>query len=159
MRARAQDPPRILLIPAENPITIFGMALIRFPLFVSFLLVGLTLACHYGRESAPADKAYLLTRLPWRYEEYIVGGQPIQQPADSLQFRADGTSLLSDGANSAEGSRWEFIDGNRSLLFNRGMKSQTSVEIVELTRTRFRFRGISTDSSGNEAPFEATCVH
>src|SRR5580704_766299 len=134
------------------------MAGTRFAVFVSILLASLFLGCHRG-EPSMTDKAHLLTRLPWTYQEYVVGGQSIDRPTDRLQFRLDGTSVLSDGANSTPGSRWEFIDGGRGLIFNRGTTSETTVEIVELSSTRLRFKGLNRDSTGEDVPFEATCLH
>jgi hypothetical protein len=134
------------------------MAGTRFALFVSLLLASLFLGCHRG-ESPITAKAHLLTRLPWTYQEYAVNGQPIDRPTDTLQFRPDGTSVLSDGANSTPGSRWELIDGGRGLVFNRGTKSEATVEIVELSSTRPRFKGSNRDSTGDDVPFEAMCIH
>jgi hypothetical protein len=116
-------------------------------------------SCRAHTEGNEADKAYLLTRLPWRYNKYVVDGQQIKPPTDYLTFRTDGSSLLSDGSNTVEGSRWELMDGASRLRFNRGTKSETSVEILELSSGRLRFRGVATDLSGRETQFEASLAH
>lgn len=101
----------------------------------------------------------LLTDRPWKYQKYTVNGQDINPPTDRLQFRPDGTSVLSDGSNTTEGSRWEFVDDGRELRFNSGTQSETTVEIVELSNSSFEFKGLNSDDDDKEVPFEAICVH
>ena len=123
-----------------------------------FLIGGLLFGCR--RHVGPQElRMRLLTDRPWKYQKYTVNGQDINPPTDRLQFRPDGTSVLSDGSNTTEGSRWEFVDDGRELRFNSGTQSETTVEIVELSNSSFEFKGLKSDDDDKEVPFEAICVH
>jgi hypothetical protein len=126
------------------------------PLFAAFLFFAAFSGCR-GPETL-GGRAYLLTSRPWKYKSYVVDGREISPPVDSIEFRSDGSSVLRDGTNTTEGSRWEF-NGDRTLIFNRGTSSETSVEIIELTRDSFKFKSLTADATGKEVPFEASCVH
>ena len=119
----------------------------------------MTGACHNLEGPTNNDPNHLLTRLPWKYASYKVDGRPIDNPPDSIQFRPAGTSILSDGKNSTDGSRWEFASGNRELIFNKGTSSQTRVEVIELTRDVLEFKSISIDSIGARDAIDVRLVH
>ncbi|HEY6333604.1 MAG TPA: hypothetical protein VI756_30070 [Blastocatellia bacterium] len=126
---------------------------------VSALIAACTVLLGCCRPAGSGDaRMFLLTGRPWKYKSYVVDGRELDPPADSIEFRSDGSSVLSDGTNTTEGSKWE-LSGDHTLIFNRGTSSETSVEIIELTRDTFKFKSVTTDTGGRQVPFEASCVH
>ena len=111
-------------------------------LSLAVLFAFLLPACESTTEPTP-PRWELLTSTLWRSEKVLVLG-PLQGqstditssfPAFTISFGKEGTyaSVLQSGT-------WELIENDTKILFDKGLISQTTGEIVELDRTRFRMK-------------------
>ena len=106
-----------------NSFTINGEEISNFLETLKQLLIG------FGTPEAEADVfiSELESELEEEFTETFEG---------TIEFKDDGTYVATDSEGTDTGT-WELIDGNQSILFDKGTDDELTMRIVSLTDSRF----------------------
>ena len=139
----------------------YPIALAHFVRLTLLLVLFLpTQACKESTTEPATSRRDLLTSTPWLVQKVLALGPAPGQSTDvtnsfpvfTVTFSKDGryTSILQSGT-------WELIENDTKIVLDKNLPSETTGEIVELEKSRFRLR-LTLPLNDQPTPLEITFV-